>query len=141
MKSHAAILIKDEGGRVLFIKRAMKKKTLPGAWSFPSGTLEEGESISETTKREANEELGVNVEIEKVLAETNLDEFSVKLHFVLCKIISGKPFIKEPNEIDKMEFMTFQDFFNKFSDEEIGHGLIWLRKNPQVWSPIYNEDT
>jgi len=32
--------------------------------------------------------------------------------------------------------MKFEEFFNKFSDAEIGHGLIWLRKNPEVWKNI-----
>jgi len=40
MKNHAAIMIRDGDGRVLFIQRSMKKSTLPGAWSFPSGTVE-----------------------------------------------------------------------------------------------------
>lgn len=43
MKEHAAIIIKNNEGEVLFIKRALDKKTLPGAWSFPSGTVEKGE--------------------------------------------------------------------------------------------------
>lgn len=80
----------------------MKKKTLPGAWSFPSGTVEEGESAIDTAIREANEELGINIEAEKILATTNLNEFSVKLHFILCKIKDGSPFIKEPDEIEKV---------------------------------------
>ncbi len=140
MKSHAAIVMINNANEILFIKRSMKKKTLPGAWSFPSGTVEEGESVLETTKREVNEELGVDVKIERILAETDLEEFSVKLIFVLCSIKEGHPFIKEPDEIDKIEWMTFQNFFNKFSDEEIGHGLIWLRKNSNIWSYICNEN-
>ena len=48
----------------------------------------------------------------------------------------GEATIKEPNEIDKIEWMTFNDFFNKFSDDEIGHGLVWLRKNPHLWNTL-----
>src|SRR3990167_7006383 len=106
MKSHVAIVINNEG-KILFIKRPMTKKTLPGAWSFPSGTVEEGESIYETAEREAFEELGIRVNGEKLFASCELPEFSVKLQFVLCNIEKGKPFIKAPNEIDSFEWMTF----------------------------------
>ncbi len=45
MKEHIALVIKNRNNDILFIKRSMNKKTLPGAWSFPSGTVEEGEHI------------------------------------------------------------------------------------------------
>lgn len=131
MKKHAAIVI-EKDGEVLFVKRSMKKKNLPGAWSFPSGTIEEGE----TAVREAREELGVEVAIEKILTEVELPELSAKLFFVLCSIAKGISSICEPDEIDKIEWMSFKDFFAKFSDDEIGHGLIWLRKNPEVWKGL-----
>ena len=82
MKEHAAIVIKNEDNEILFIKRSMKKSTLPGAWSFPSGKLEEGEDAYKTAVREANEELGVEIKPEKILAVKDLPEFSARLFFV-----------------------------------------------------------
>jgi len=136
MKNHAAIMIRDDYGRVLFIQRSMKKKTLPGAWSFPSGTVEEGEDVLATAVRECVEELGVDVLAEKVLSTLDLPEFSARLHFVLCSIKDGVPSIEEPDEIDVIEWMRMEDFFERFSDDEIGHGLIWLRKNPGIWAEL-----
>lgn len=132
MKSHSAIVIRDDKNNILFIKRSETKSTLPGAWSFPSGTQEEGESIEETTVRESKEELGVDVKIESTLAINELPEFKVRLHFIVCTISSGTPEIQEENEIAEIKWMSFKDFFSTFSDDEIGHGLIWLRKNPKV---------
>ena len=136
MKEHAAIIIRNKKNEISFIKRSLKKKTLPGAWSFPSGTLENNEDFHKTAIREAKEELGIDINIEKLLAEKDLPEFSVCLYFVLCNIKNGEPSIIQPEEIDKIEWMSFPDFFKRFSDEEIGHGLIWLRKNPEIWSSI-----
>lgn len=133
MKEHTAIVIKNDNNEILFVQRSMDKKTLPGAWSFPSGTVEQEEHIHETTIREAREELGVEVEIEDNLATLELPEFSVVLKFIICKIIKGNPIIKAVNEIDKIKWMKFPDFFNAFEDDNIGHGLIWLRKNPHIW--------
>lgn len=131
-QKHAALVLKD-GKKVLFVKRSMKKKTLPGAWAFPSGTVETGEGSFETIKREAREELDIEIEPVRIMAETELPEFSVKLNFILCEIKNGNPRISEPDEIDRLEWLTFEEFFNNYSDNEIGHGLIWLRKNPEVW--------
>jgi len=137
MKEHAAlIIIENNENKVLFVKRSMQKKTLPGAWAFPSGKLEEGESVYETSIREANEELGVEIEPKKILATHELPEFSSRLFFVLCSIKNGEVSIKEPEEIDRLEWIKLSDFFNRFSDNEIGHGLIWLRKNQKILEGI-----
>jgi len=132
MKEHAVLVLKNNG-KILFVKRSMKKNTLPGAWAFPSGTVESGENSFETVAREAREELDIEVNPISIMAETELPEFSVKLCFILCGIKNGNPKINEPDEIDRIEWMKFEEFFNKFSDKEIGHGLIWLRKNPEFW--------
>ena len=136
MKTHVALVIKNKNSEILFIKRSIKKKTLPGAWSFPSGTVENNEEIYETALREAKEELNVKIKANKIMANCNLPEFSVHLAFILCEIEEGNLSINEPDEIDKIKWMKFDDFFKKFSDSEIGHGLIWLRKNPEIWQKI-----
>ncbi len=136
MKNHAVLVILNENKEVLFVQRSMKKKTLPGAWSFPSGTIEGKESVFATIIREGNEELGVTLQPIEIFAEKELSEFSVKLSFVLCNIVKGTPVIAEPEEIDNITWMTFQDFFYRFSDNVIGHGLVWLRQHPQLWNNL-----
>ncbi len=132
MKDHVALLLKKDN-MFLFIKRSKNKKTLPGIWAFPSGTVEIGENIYETAKREADEELGIKIDVHKVLTVKELNEFNVRLHFLICEIISGFPFIKDRNEIEEISWMTFSQFFNKYNYEQIGHGLIFLRENPNIW--------
>lgn len=136
MKTHAAIIILNDHGKALFIKRSENKKTLPGAWSFPSGTLEKGESATDAAIREAKEELDVTVNPLRSLATCKLGEFGVILDFITCKITYGQPTIMEKDEISDLRWMSFRDFFDKFSDKEIGHGLIWLRKNKKVWQTL-----
>lgn len=132
MKEHAALILKNDDGKILFVKRSMSKKTLPGAWSFPSGTREEGEDIYQTAKREAKEELDTDIEVEKILATQEIPEFSTKLIYVVAKL-KNNPEIKQFHEIEKLEFMSFEEFFSRFSDNEIGHGLVWIRKNKDLW--------
>lgn len=135
MKNHAAFVIHDKD-KILFIKRSQQKKTLPGAWSFPTGTQEAGETIEETATREAMEELGVAVEVTKTFATRQLDEFGVSLHFVLCSITDGEPTVVDESEIETFAWHTFADFFATYSDEEIGHGLVWLRAHPEHWQNL-----
>jgi len=159
MEEHAVIVIKNENQKnllkskflgskkspisldfsdneFLFIKRSISKKTLPGAWSFPSGTIKSGEKIFDTIKREAMEELNINVLPIRIFAEKELLEFNVKLIFVLCKIVNGNLEIRDFDEIEQYQWMKISDFFNKYSDDEIGHGLIYLRKNPQILNSL-----
>lgn len=133
MKEHVALIILNDNNETLFIQRSFKKSTLPGAWSFPSGTVEEGEEINTTAIREALEELNLEINPRETIATKELPEFSVKLVFMTCTIQNKEPIINEPDEIEKIEFMKFSDFFNKFTDNDIGHGLIWLRQNPEIW--------
>lgn len=53
----AGILFQAADGRVLFLKRG-DGGDFPGSWCIPGGHHEEGETILETAKREAREELG-----------------------------------------------------------------------------------
>lgn len=133
MKDHAVLLLKDEKNRFLFVRRSLTKKTLPGIWAFPSGTQEEGESLNETIMREAFEELGVQVIPECTIGTKELTEFGVQLHFIVGTLESGVPFIKDTTEIDEIEWLTLPEFFEKYDDTKIGHGLIFLRQHPEVW--------
>ncbi len=129
MKDHVALIIKKDG-KILFIRRSKMKKILPNIWAFPTGTVESNEKMEDTAKREAKEELDIDINVEKILGAKELPEFGDKLHFIICDIKSGEPKIKDSKEINSVKWLTFEDFFNKYEDWQIGHGLAYLRKNP-----------
>lgn len=54
-KKDAAGVIVRHGDKVLMCKRS-NKSSLPGVWSIPCGSMEEGEDPSETAVREFGEE-------------------------------------------------------------------------------------
>ncbi len=133
MKNHAVIVLHDHG-KVLFVKRSAAKKSLPNMWAFPSGTIEEGESKEITLVREAKEELGVDVKFEKDLASVELEDLGARLYFMQCSMINNQPIVFDESEIQQIVWLSFEDFFKKFKDEEIGHGLIYLRNHPEIWT-------
>lgn len=127
MKNHAAIVLR-EGDKFLFVQRAATKKSLPNIWAFPSGTMEEGESAEATVIREAKEELGIDIVVKGSMDTVQLPEFNVVLHFMICESKSSS-ILFDPSEIQAIVWMTFEEFFATHSDDQIGHGLIYLRKN------------
>jgi 8-oxo-dGTP diphosphatase len=60
------VLLRDEAGRVLLTRRKADKK-LGGFWEFPGGKLEYGEDLVMALKREIREELGVEIEVARLL--------------------------------------------------------------------------
>jgi 8-oxo-dGTP diphosphatase len=135
MKHHAALLIKHNN-TFLFAKRSKHKTTLPNIWAVPSGTQEENETLYETAQREAQEELGISIRPQETLTTITLPEFNVQLHFIICSILTGTPVIKDDTEIQELVWYTFEEFFNTHKDTDIGHGLIHLRQQKQLWYNI-----
>lgn len=132
MKHHAAMIVRN-GNKVLFIQRATTKKVLPNIWAFPSGTVEEGETLEITAVREAKEELNIEIEIEKILGSVELNEFDSIVHFIVCTQKCEKPITCDLREIQAMEWLSFEEFFEKYDDSQIGHGLQYLRKHPKLY--------
>ena len=132
MKSHAAIVLRN-GDKILFVQRAATKKSLPNIWAFPSGTIEEGETAEMTAVREAKEELGLDVVVKNNLAIVELPELGARLVFIVCESTSDSPIVFDSNEIQAIRWLSFEEFFREYSDEQIGHGLIFLRKHPEIW--------
>ncbi len=72
-------------GKVLLIKRKFEPNR--GKWAPPGGLLEVGEAPEEGARREVREELGLEVEVERLLHVANEvirdGEGKIKFHFVL----------------------------------------------------------
>jgi len=56
-------IIVDDEGRILLVKRSENIRSYPGMWGLVSGYIEWGETVEDALKREAKEEIGVEIEI------------------------------------------------------------------------------
>lgn len=67
----AAVLISNEQGQVLLLRRADN-----GLWGSPGGALEPGESLAQAARRETREETGLEVGEMHLFGVFSGDEFS-----------------------------------------------------------------
>jgi 8-oxo-dGTP pyrophosphatase MutT (NUDIX family) len=57
-KASASIVVRDESGRVLLLRRPDND-----LWTIPTGAVKRGETVAEAAERECHEETGLQVEV------------------------------------------------------------------------------
>ena len=89
----AAIIYKD--GTYFATQRGYGE--FEGMWEFPGGKIESGESADAALKREIQEELGVDITIDKFLCTADYDypAFHLTMHCYLCSVVSGEIELRE----------------------------------------------
>ena len=84
----AAIIVKD--GKILATQRGYGK--CKGWWEFPGGKIEAGEKAQEALRREIQEELEIEIAIDKFIQTVEYDypDFHLTMHCFLCHVVSGQ---------------------------------------------------
>jgi 8-oxo-dGTP diphosphatase len=91
-----AAVIRDPEGRVLLTQRPADSH-MGGLWEFPGGKIDDGEAYSDALARELEEELGIEIEVEKPLTFAVHEEVGLRilLLFFEARIVSGEPHGRE----------------------------------------------
>ena len=89
----AAIIYKD--GAYFATQRGYGE--FEGMWEFPGGKIEPGESRESALRREIQEELGIDITIDKFLCTTDYDypSFHLTMHCYLWSVESGMIELRE----------------------------------------------
>lgn len=128
------MFIYNDKDEVLFTKRSSNRRLHPGVWALPAGHIETGEDFKNAAIREAGEELDIQVTdanfIEKI-KEPSGDDVDVYLVGIPAESYGGIPKINN-DEFESIAWMKVGDFYNTFSDEEIGPTLRHLRATLQT---------
>lgn len=56
---NASVLLRNNKGKFLILKRSKKSNHSPNKWNLPGGSIEDGESHKEAAIRECEEETGI----------------------------------------------------------------------------------
>lgn len=83
-----AIIINDKGLMVFYREKVINGERI-NYYAIPGGHVEVGETEEETVVRELNEELGIEIVVERKLGEIIID--NKKEIYFLCKHIRGEP--------------------------------------------------
>jgi ADP-ribose pyrophosphatase len=107
-KVGVGVLLIDPGGRVLLTLRNLPPEA--GCWSIVGGKLDFLESLEACAIREAREEVGLEISIERLLCVTNHRLPRENQHWVspafLGRILSGQPRNCEPNKTAEVTWFS-----------------------------------
>ena len=106
-----AAIIKSEDYYLL--AKRNKDKYMGLKWEFPGGKVEQNESFKEALSREILEELNVNIQIHKKVAEERYqdEEINIVLHYYMCSLIDNDIVLSEHEAIEwvkKQDFLKYE---------------------------------
>ena len=123
------VVIRDEEGKCLLIKRSMQSKGNPGKWDFPGGKVDPGETFDEGLLREVFEETKLKISLEKPLTmiESESPANRVIYLFMEGNLVKGEVKLSEehddftwvePEKLEKMDLATqFIDFGKSYNEK------------------------
>ena len=107
-----ALLLNDQN-EVLLSQRGPLAKNERGKWEIPGGQIEFGETMEEGLKREVKEELGIEIEIVKMMEVYDHILPDEHQHWVsptfICRIVKGEPTIREPGKSDRIGWFSLSE--------------------------------
>lgn len=86
------VVVRDEAGRCLLLRRSLSSRRNPGKWEFPGGKIDVGETFEEALLREVAEETGLTISLQRVAgaAESELPAMRVAYLILEGRLGSGQ---------------------------------------------------
>lgn len=103
----AVDILVEENGKILLIKRNFEP--FKGKWALPGGFVELGETVEQAAVREAEEETGLEVELEGILGVYSDPERDPRGHIISIVFFGSKKDGKEKagKEIQDIKWTNF----------------------------------
>lgn len=75
----------EESAAIILTRRAGGLQNHAGQWAFPGGSIDPGENPQQTALRELEEEVGLNLSVDRVVG--SLDDFITRSGFHICPVV------------------------------------------------------
>lgn len=125
----------DKKAALILTRRATGLKNHSGQWSFPGGGIEEGESEEEAALRELQEEVGLNLNHDRLMGR--LDDFTTRSGFIITPVViwggSGVDLNPNPAEVKSIHRIPIAEFMR--NDAPILQQIPESR-NPVLFMPV-----
>ena len=94
------VLLTDQYGKVLILKRSTDSKTNPGKWELPGGKVNQDESFDHALIREVYEETNLKIELDHVVGASEQNLHIIRaVHIIMSgKIIEGELTLSSEHE-------------------------------------------
>ena len=105
--------ILNDNNEVLMLLRSEQCKNEAGKWMIPGGGVDFNETLENCIIREVKEEIGIDIEVVKLITAINHILPDEGQHWVAptfkCKISSGEPKILEPHKHVEMKWFALDN--------------------------------
>ena len=81
----AKVVIHDDSGRCLLLKRSVSSKGNPGKWDLPGGKVDVGESFEQGLLREVAEETGLAISLQRVLGAAESESPAKRVAYLILE--------------------------------------------------------
>ena len=106
-------VVRDADGRVFLARRGPRARNEAGCWEFPGGTVQFGEKLEETVRREFREEYGMEIEVTGLLGVADHLLPGEGQHWVsvsfAARHVGGVPQIREPGKCIEIGWFNEDD--------------------------------
>jgi len=94
------VVIFDDAGRCLVLKRSRHSKGNPGKWDLPGGKVDSGEDFDRALIREVMEETGLRITLSRVIGgmQRELGERTIAYLIMEARLVSGQPRLSGEHE-------------------------------------------
>jgi 8-oxo-dGTP diphosphatase len=93
-------------GRIVVLRRAAAMSYKPGSWDLPGGHLAIGEDFEQCLLREAREETGLEIAIERLLGVNKTPAEPYLQVFYACRSLVYRPVTLRPDEHTESRWVT-----------------------------------